>query len=269
MQTKVRVTAALLFAAALFAQNPNPPPAQPAQPAQAAQPAQRVEKEPVYVRRVSAGATLTVLGLPLVPKREVNPITTSPAVDALYTTESLSRRVGYGITAQLTITERFAATASLFLRRVGYKMTSDIYEGTDNPNTAVDERKHTVRNEDTRAKLYDLPVVVRYYGKDRHQSGARWFIEAGAALRRVTHIKTAIDTTIGTADTVCCDVTPAKPELRTLRGLVAGAGFQLIDPIGIRVVPEVRYTRWMGNTFSSFSTLTQRNQVEGMISLTF
>jgi len=35
------------------------------------------------------------------------------------------------------------------------------------------------------------------------------------------------------------------------------------------VVPEVRYTRWLSATFSSFSTFTRRDQVEGMISLTF
>ncbi len=45
--------------------------------------------------------------------------------------------------------------------------------------------------------------------------------------------------------------------------------FQLIDEVGIRVVPGVRYTRWMGETFKSPATATQRNQIEAMISLTF
>jgi len=52
-------------------------------------------------------------------------------------------------------------------------------------------------------------------------------------------------------------------------GLVAGAGLQLLDGIGTRVVPEVRYTRWGGDTFKSPAVLHQRNQIEGMISLTF
>jgi hypothetical protein len=34
-------------------------------------------------------------------------------------------------------------------------------------------------------------------------------------------------------------------------------------------VPQVRFTRWSADTFDVFSTTTQRNQIEAMISLTF
>lgn len=255
MNMKVCVAVALWCGATLWAQN------QPAAP--------QVLKQKAYVRRLSAGATLSVLGLSLVPKRGLSNVTTSPAMDAMYTTEALTRRVGFGVTVQGAVTRHFAVNASLLRRRIGYKMNSDIYTGTDNPVTSVDERTHTVRNEDTRAKLTDVPVLVRYYGKERFERGPHWFVEGGGVLRRVFSIKTAIDTTVGTKPTECCDVTPATPARRTLRGFVAGAGVQLIDPVGIRVVPEVRYTRWMGATFNSFSTVIQRNQVEGMISLTF
>jgi len=43
---------------------------------------------------------------------------------------------------------------------------------------------------------------------------------------------------------------------RTIRGFVGGFGVQLIDPVGVRVVPEVRYTRWAGRSFDAFSTHT-------------
>jgi hypothetical protein len=46
-------------------------------------------------------------------------------------------------------------------------------------------------------------------------------------------------------------------------------GLQLIDPFGIRVVPEVRYTRWLDDMFYYQSTITQRNQIEAVISLSF
>jgi len=265
MQKKLSLVAALLSGVALPAQSQNPPAAQPA----AERSAPQVLHSPAYVRRISAGATLSVLCLRVVPDGYMNTVTTSPAVDTLYTTVGLLHRVGYGVTAQAAIKERFAANASLFVRRAGYQMQSDIYQGTDNPNTTADERKHTVRNEDTRTKLFDFPVVVRYYGKDRHEAGPRWFIQAGGVLRRVSRIKTAIDTTVGSEQTQCCDLTPARPAQRTVRGFVGGFGVQLIDPVGIRVVPEVRYTRWAGRTFDSFATRTQRNQLEAMISLTF
>lgn len=222
-----------------------------------------------YYHRVSFGATLSVMGLPLVPAKTMSNVTTSPALDAVYTTTAASQRIGYGGVVQLAITERFAVNVSLLTRRIGYKLNSDIFTGTDNPTTTVDERKHAVTNEDTRARLYDLPVMVQYYGRDRHAPKLRWFVEGGGVLRRVSDIKTSIDSTIGTAATTCCTTTPAVPANRTARGAVAGAGVLFKDDFGIHVVPEFRYTRWFNQTFQSFSTGTQRNQLEAMVSLTF
>lgn len=263
MFTKLRLCLVLVSGVLACAQNQNPPAAPPS----------KAPKLDVYVRRFSAGATLSVLALRVVPGRTSNVVTTTPAVDAQYTTTSpfsgAKQRIGYGLTAQLALTEHLAVNAGVFLRRLGYKMNSDIFEGTDNPNTAVDERKHTVRNEDTRARLMDFPLALRYYGKGRHAPGARWFLEFGGAVRQVSHIKSMTDTTVNDNLVNCCDLTTATPARRNVRGFLGGAGLQFIDPVGIRVVPEVRYTRWMGQTFDAFSTATQRNQVEAMISLTF
>lgn len=228
-----------------------------------------IEKPHAYVRRVSFGATLSVLGFPLIANGSASNVTSSPPVDAVYSTTNLQHRISYGVQAQLAITRRFAVNAGLYMRRVGYKMNSDIYTGIDNPSTPEDERIHTVMNEDTRAKLYDLPVALRFYGKSRYSPGPRWFVEGGGVLRRVLNIKTSINTTIDGGDTNCCITTPTTPAARTIRGFVGGFGVQVIDEIGIRVVPEVRYTRWMAQTFSSFSTVSKRDQVEAMISLTF
>jgi hypothetical protein len=277
MQTKVRLAAVLLSGIALYAQNQNPPAAAPpvSAPPAAAQaplgqkPAPVTLKTHTYVRRLSAGATLTVLGLPFVKDATVNPVTTNPPVDALYSSTGMLQRIGWGGQVQAAITGRFAVNVGFLVRRVGYKMNSDIFEGVFNPIAPVDTRIHTIKNEDTRAKFFDFPVVVRYYTKDRHTAGPRFFLEGGAALRHVSSIKTSIDTTVGNEATVCCDRTPAQPALRTIRGFVGGVGVQLIDPVGVRVVPGVRYTRWMGRTFDVFSTHTQLNQVEAMISLTF
>jgi hypothetical protein len=46
-------------------------------------------------------------------------------------------------------------------------------------------------------------------------------------------------------------------------------GVHAVDPFGIRVVPEVRYTRWMGETWNMLSTKTSRNQIEAIISIGF
>ncbi len=222
-----------------------------------------------YYRRITFGATLSVMGLDAIPAKTTSSITTSPALNALYTTTAASERIGYGGVVQVAITERFAVNVSLLMKRVGYTMNSDIFTGVDNPTTPIDERKHTVHNEDTRARLYDLPVMVQYYGRPRHSPRIRWFVEGGGVVRRVSNIKTSIDTTTNTAATTCCDVTPAVPANRNARGVVAGGGVYFKDDFGIHIVPEVRYTRWFTQTFQSFSTGMQRNQIEAMVSLTF
>jgi hypothetical protein len=227
------------------------------------------EKPEAFVRRFSAGATLSVLGLSLVPSATKEIVTTTPAVDSTYTTTGASQRIGFGAMVQGMITGHFGVNVSLTTHRVGYILNTDIYTGVDDPNTVQDDRIHTVLNEDTRARLYDLPVTVRYYGKDRHTPGPRWFVEGGGSLRRISNLRSSRDITDNSGTYTCCTFTPAVPSSRTVRGLVVGAGVQLIDPIGIRVVPEVRYTRWLGQTFSSPGVGTRRDQVEAMLSLTF
>lgn len=259
MLMKVRVVVASLAAVAACAQTKTQPP-----PAQ-----MEVLKPGTFVRRFSIGVSLSVMGLPTVPKGDANIITTNPAADSLYSTTDASKRVGFGATAQVAITERFAVSGSVLIRKVGYKKNSDIYRGTDNPLTIADERTYVVQNEDTRARFMDIPVTVRYYFKDRHVSGPRGFVEGGAAIRRVSRVSTATDTTINNGDLSCCDNTPAPIARRQVHGLVAGAGLQFIDPVGVRVVPEVRYTRWSGTPFDSPSLSIQRNQIEAVISLTF
>lgn len=245
-------------------QQAQPPPAQTPQTS-SQQPATLPTRS--YVRRVSAGVTLSVQILKMFPNRTREVVTTTPAFDAIHATTDASRRVGFGFNAQVLLTNRFALQAGVYRWGVGYRMNSDIYEGTDNVNTIADERKHTVRNEDTRARFLDFPAVIRFYGKDRYEPGARWFLEAGAALRRVSKVRTSVDFRVNSGDRQCCDNT--QPHIRGATGAVVGAGFQLIDPVGIRVIPEVRYTRWMGATINTFSTISQRNQIEAMISLSF
>jgi hypothetical protein len=220
------------------------------------------------VRRFTLGATLAVTVLTLVPNRTTSTVTTSPALDALHSAGDITNRIGFGATAQLVLTERFAVNIRLVQRKLGYKANSDIYEGTDNPITTPDERRHTVRSEDTRSKLYDLPVTLRYFTKDRHDPGPRVFMEFGGVVRRPSNIKTTVDTTVGTAATVR-DTTPATPANRNVVGAVAGLGVQLIDPVGIRVIPEVRYTRWFGETFKKDAVTTRRDQIEAVLTISF
>lgn len=270
MLKRLSLLTAVIACAALHGQSqaPKTPPAAPATSRSSSEP--ETLKEPVYVRRITFGALLSVSVLEWLKANESqNVVTTTPAFDGLYTGTNNSRRVGFGLISQVALTERFAVSVGVTQRSIGYKRNSDIYTGVDNPVTTADERTYTVHNEDTRAKLYDIPVLVRYYTKDRHVRGPRGFFEVGPTLRKVAKIKTAVDTSINSGDTKCCDYTPATPARRTVKGITAGFGVQLIDDIGIRVVPEFRYTHWMNDTFRTPGIRPMRHQLEGMVSITF
>ena len=223
-----------------------------------------------YVRRISAGATLSVLGLNLV-SNATNSVATSSTVTTTYSTTGASQRIGYGVTAQLAVTDHFAVAFSGLLRRLGYQFTTTV---TTSKPTVVGGVVTTVTtstnsHEDTRARLIDVPAVVRYYNRGRHEPGTRWFFEGGGAWRKTDSIRTSISTSDASSVVTCCTSIPAHPAHASAFGIVAGAGVQLTDAFGIRIVPEVRYTRWMSPVFNSFTTTTQQNEVTAGFSITF
>jgi hypothetical protein len=112
-------------------------------------------------------------------------------------------------------------------------------------------------------------LMARYYVKNRFTKGPHFFFDLGGALLKASNVRSSVASINNAGAVACC--TSATPHIanRTARGYVGGLGVQLIDPIGIRVVPEVRYTRWATDMFRDKSTLSLRNQIEAVISLTF
>jgi len=211
---------------------------------------------------------MTVLGLKPIPEKEVTQVFSSPALEVRSKTIPTSHLVGGGFTVQLAILRKLALCASVFYRKVEYQDATVLLAGVDNPKTETDERRGTNLTDKTRARYWDIPILVRYYNLGRHEEGNRWFFELGPALRYVRGIRSTLGTQPpgGEVTTVETSVTPSK---RELRGATAGFGVQLIDPVGVRVVPEVRYTRWFGNVFANRATQARRDQLEALISLAF
>jgi hypothetical protein len=196
-------------------------------------------------------------------------VTNSAAtVSTAYNTTGASQRIGYGLTGQAVITNHFAVTAGALLQRIGYQFTTSVTTITPTFSGGFTSAT-TSTHEDTRARLIEIPLLLRYYGKSRHEKGPRWFAEGGGAWRDVNRIRTSLDSTDANGVLTCCTSTPAQPAHKNSRGFVGGAGLQLIDPVGIRVVPEVRYTHWMNPIFNNLTTHMQANQVEASLSLSF
>jgi len=229
MQSKAYIlTAFLCGAGVLCAQDPSaqtpsaqPPPAQaPAGTSTSTSPDQSGNSAGTYVRRFSIGATLSVVGLSLISGGS-NTVTNSTTVSTAYDASSVSSRIGYGITGQVAVTDRFSVVVGGYLRKIGYTLNTTVTTTTETSLNGV-----------------------------------------------LTSTSSSTSTNVN-GNVTCCTDTPTAPQHRTAPGAVVGAGFQLIDPVGIRVIPEIRYTRWLQQTYDVGTTHTQRNQIEAALTLSF
>jgi hypothetical protein len=193
--------------------------------------------------------------------------TGEPVRDWNFTTTSHSPFWGAGLAAEFSPSDRWAISAEIMFNQLKYAKVSSITWGTDDPTTTTDERTHMFRNEDTRASLFDLPVIVHH----NFRAAGPWsrvFWGLGATFRTVVNGKSSVQTTY--PDTSSLTVSqPAPVSKRNVLGAVAGIGFRVIDDFNITWTPEVRFTRWTASTFANDSTLSPRNQLEVGLGFTF
>lgn len=227
-----------------------------------------------YVRRIAIGATLSVVGLSPVSGGSTTTTTTPNSATSItdsISSSGASSRIGYGLTAQAAITEHFAVAVGGYLRRIGFTSSDSISTSVTTYINTIPTTNTTMTSTgtDARARLFDIPFMLRYYGKERHAPGNRWFLELGAAYRSAFDIRSSMSATDSSGNLTCCTTNVVTPAHKTSIGYLAGAGAQFIDPFGIRVIPEVRYIRWRDQIFEDSTTHTQRNQVEANLTLSF
>lgn len=221
-------------------------------------------------RRFSGGVTLEVNGLSMIDGRTFTN-NTSTALSTQYQTTNQSQRIGYGVTLQARVKGRFYLNVSGLLHRVAYQETTsvsttvtEVLNGSTYPQVTT-----TDTQENTHARLIDIPALVRYYGAGKRPSSPRWFLELGGEYQTLSGIRTSVNSTDASGIVTCCTNTPATAQHNGIKGAVVGAGIQFTDEFGIHVTPEVRYTRWFESNFNYLSTTQNRQQVEADISITF
>jgi hypothetical protein len=244
-----------------------PPAAAPAPAAQSTPAEEVVTEEPVYLRRISLGVSAGGNPWYLIGGDKIHFATFNPPLDTTVETNPKDHYVFAGALLQFAMLERWAVNVGGLVRTAEFESTQTLLTGTDNPNTIKDERTTTTIKDATKARFLDFPVLLRRYNIGRHEYGHRWFLEAGPSLRYVSKIRTKRDIALpnGTAET---ESTPT-PYKKNVYGITAGAGGQFIDPIGIRVIPEVRYTYWFGETFNSPGLHTRHHQIDILVSFSF
>jgi hypothetical protein len=222
----------------------------------------------VYVRRISVGATLAVPLLNAIKPGYAEYYRETPPLWASMDSSTKHHWGGGGLMLQFAILERWAVNMNLLYRKAEYSYTETQVAGVDNPNTVLDDRTTTTIEGWTRLRYMDTPVLARVYNRDRHRKGNRWFFEAGPNIRTVRKILTQRITTDPDYN-VSYNRSLQPPYKRTAWGATAGFGAQFIDPVGVRVIPEVRYTRWLGLNIDVPATHSRRDQIELMFSLAF
>jgi hypothetical protein len=221
-----------------------------------------------YVRRISAGASLTIPVFKLIKPGYAEFSQTTPPLWESMESTTKPHWVGGGVMLQVAILEKWTINMNALYRKAQYSYTETQVAGVDNPNTVLDDRTLTTIAGWTRLRYLDIPVLARVYNKDRHRKGNRWFFEAGPNTRTVRKILTERVTTDPNGD-VSYNRSLQPAYKRTVLGFTAGFGAQFIDPVGLRVIPEVRYTRWMGLNIDVPATHSNRDQLEIMFSLAF
>jgi hypothetical protein len=262
----------VILAAGLYgqaAQTPEPAKTEPAKPSAAQSPnAPRTEstdlKKKAYVRPFSGGITLAVLGQTPIQDGGFSDSATNQTRDS--STAGGGYRIGFGANVQVRLPRKFAVVGSVIQHKSSHSSTLDQYDGIDNPNTPLDDRKHTTIDETSIVKYWDYTVMLRRYTKDHFAAGHRAFFEGGMNFRNVKSVRTARETTI--VETVA-DAKPIVPTRTMGRGLTGGVGAQFVDDFGVKLVPEFRYTRWIQPSFDSLSTQSRKNQFEAIVSITF
>ena len=263
------LVACLCVTAALLAQDKpagTPAPAQPP-PGEAKPPEPEPAREPVYLRRFSLGVTGSAPFMLLLQGGQRTTETATPPQATDFKTSQKKHYVGGGAAVQFALFDRWAINIHGIARTAEYDSFRIFYSGTDNTNTVIDERTQTGITESTKARYFDFPVMVRRFNKGHHDYKHRWFFEAGPSVRYVSKIRTQ-NTYTDSKGGQTSDALP-PPYKKSIVGATAGIGGVLIDPVGVRITPEVRYTRWLGATFDVPPTRSRRDQVEFVITIGF
>jgi hypothetical protein len=221
-----------------------------------------VEAQPNFWRRFSFGVRASILTLPL---QNSTGTQSSPNTLTLLTNSltPASSRFDGGATVEYAATRRILVSADILYQFFSYSSevvtTVSLADGTSQITTA---------DESTHARYWTIPVLARYATLPARTASAQVFIGAGGAFRKISGIRTTTST-VNPDGTTVTDYTPRTPQKLSTFGAVATAGFRVKDEFGIRITPEVRYTRWLSDLFNSWPAKQRRNELSVIIGLTF
>lgn len=251
----LRISLILLFFAVVpsFAQQPTPVPT--------------YESKGIF-DRISYGLRGSVLLVPIQSDLSNSTLTsqTDPPLSIQSYSNNQSKRFGGGPTVQFDFTPKLSLNVDFLYHRLGYDAGTVV-----NTQATEDDDAEFVSGdyERTRADLWDVPIMLRYYrGPIEDEDGRRAFVSGGMTFRTISGIRSFNEqlNDEGLSDST---TTPATTLRSTVPGLTAGVGLQFRDEVGIKVDLELRYTRWLQRFFDNPMAQSNPNQAEVVIGFTF
>ena len=216
------------------------------------------EPESTGWRRFSFGGRVNGYPFNVLQNHDVNfNVTATNQAWAISTTNNYLK-IAFGPSLEVRLFRGFSLCGEFLYHRLDYTKTSQVT--VDGNVTAITEQ--------TRATLWDAPMMVRWRGLAETGFLSRLYFAGGGAIRDVSHINTSNQTTYPGGATSSNNI-PAVPSARNLPGAVAAVGMRFVDDFGVKLTPELRFTRWLGATFDSDSTRSRRDELVVGIALTF
>ena len=90
----------------------------------------------------------------------------------------------------------------------------------------------------------------------------------GPTFRYVTGVRSEFTTT-NPDGSQAVSYRPRAIQSQTVMGGVASAGVRLTDDFGIKYTPEVRYIRWLSDSFTSWPAQQRRNELQVVVGITW
>ena len=172
-----------------------------------------------------------------------------------------TRRYTLGVSGDWAVKRHFAFEADVLFHRMGYVGIVNTF----------DEGLFTKSAIDVKGDSWDFPLMMKY----RFGRVIRPYIAGGGVLRYVGPVRgrgelTEGDLVAGTSSATKLDTSqPSELRKRFYPGLTAGAGIEF-HAGHVRVLPELRYTRWTSNIAGPGGLLRfAPNQVEFLAGVLF
>lgn len=219
------------------------------------------EEEGRYMdRRLWLGGRITIAGNAQILPGKFTGTSAQPAGSLESDVKWTSGRFGTGPSFELRLVDRLSLGVDMLRRSTAYRQEATIKRTGGGEDVRITEK--------TRATAWEGSAIARFGIGYQRWGGFRYFGGAGVAVRTLSGIRTTVERQ-GLGDENCCDETPIRPAHRNAVGVVASAGIRLRDDLGIKIIPEVRFTHWRERSFDNFPVRSNPNQLEVVIGIVF